>query len=472
MTTKIHEERRHRLRVLPLFIGVTFASAGAFAQTTTAAAEVPVVAAEEAVPNTPTPILSDGRLRLEFGRESVILPRGLQPSLLCTSSGALVVQGQLPEKPVPANRITYPFALATVVSRDGGKSWARIPLKPGDNGINLEAGAVQLKDGTILALDTYVTPGDKPDMGVGQLYTSKDDWRTLQGPRDVPFKLPNVNFHASADDGGRPHVAVRLHRRVLELPNGDLLTTIYGSLHSDRTPSTYQPKMMKSRVLVVRSGDHGQSWQMVGDIAAAPEVGTEGLGEAVICRASKGAHAGRIICFMRTGRNLYQATSDDDGKTWTPAKEFVFADLDVNRAELWVDQFRQFKGTGGKPLDMNNLDDLRGAVVDPDLLELRGGVLVAAFGVRVPQKFCWQHPEHPWNGNYLAFSLDHGETWGNVVRVTSGVMTTHYMAVTETPADDHLYVTYDLGAWGKSRRDVIGRTLVVTKAAAGEAGGK
>ena len=47
----------------------------------------------------------------------------------------------------------------------------------------------------------------------------------------------------------------------------------------------------------------------------------------------------------------------------------------------------------------------------------------------IPQKACWAHPEHSWNGNYLAFSLDHGETWNNVVRMTSGVLTTHYVAI-------------------------------------------
>jgi len=437
-----------------LCLGTTLASPHALGQN-------PAIAAKQATPNTQS-IKSDGRLRLEFGDEYVILPRGLQPSVFCTSSGTLVVQGQLPEKPALAQRISYPFALKTIVSRDGGVSWAPLPVNPRGNGLNLEAGAVQLKDGTILALDTYVTPGEGPDLGIGQLYTSNDDWRNVQGPRDVPFKLPNVNFYASADDGGRPHVAERAHRRIIELPTGQLMTTLYGCLKGDHTPCTYQPKMMKSRVMIVRSDDRGQSWQMISTIAAAPDVGTEGLGEPVICRVSEGPHSGRIICFMRTGRNLYTAVSDDDGKSWTPAKEFIFADLDVNRAELWVDQFRQFKGAHGKPLDENNLDELRGAVVDPDLVELRSGILVAAFGVRIPQKFCWQHPEHPWNGNYLAFSLDHGETWGNVVRVTSGVMTTHYMAITETPTDNHLYATYDLGAWGKPRRDVIGRSLTVS----------
>src|SRR4029077_1173701 len=97
--------------------------------------------------------------------------------------------------------------------------------------------------------------------------------------------------------------------------------------------------------------------------------------------------------------------------------------------DLWVDQFRNFKDFHGKLLDGNNLDELRGAVVDPDLIELRSGLLAASFGVRVPQKLCWQHPNFPWNGNYLAFSRDHGQTWSTGVRITSGVMTTHYTAL-------------------------------------------
>ena len=141
----------------------------------------------------------------------------------------------------------------------------------------------------------------------------------------------------------------------------------------------------------------------------------------------------------------------------------VFAGLDIYRTELWVDHFRNFKGSKGKLLDENNPDDLRGAVVDPDLIELRGGLLVAAFGVRIPQKACWQHPEHPWNGNYLAFSSDHGQTWSNVVRMTSGVLTTHYMAVEETPTDNKIFVAYDLGGWSKGMpRDIWGRFVTVT----------
>ena len=165
---------------------------------------------------------------------------------------------------------------------------------------------------------------------------------------------------------------------------------------------------------------------------------------------------------MRTGRELYESSSDDEGITWSAPHPRVFAGLDVYRTELWVDMLRDFKGSKGRLLDENNPDDLRGAVVDPDLIELRSGLLVAAFGIRVPQKACWQHPEHPWNGNYLAISQDHGKTWPNVIRLTSGVLTTHYMAIEETLVNNRIFIAYDLGGWSKGmRRDIWGRYLDV-----------
>jgi hypothetical protein len=420
-------------------------------------------AALEPAKNTPELIHSDGSIKLSFGEERVVLPRGLQPSMLITRSGAIILQAQVPEKPLPSNRMSYPYAMSTRVSRDGGLSWTDIPLTRGENGLNMEGGILQLRDGTILALDTYITPGERPDQGMGQLYTSHDDWRAVEGPQDVTFDLPGIDWE-SKDDGGRPHRAQRLHRRILELPSGDLLTTIYGRMKGDDEPCTYMPAMKKSRVMVARSSDRGRSWTFVATVAADPSVGTEGFGEAVLCRVSKQPHAGRLICMMRTGRELRESVSDDEGVTWSPHAPRVFADLNVCKTELWVDMFRDLKNAKGKPLDENNPDDLRGAVVDPDLIELRSnGVLVAAFGVRIPQKFCWRKPDHPWNGNYLAFSRNNGQTWTTVVRMTSGALTTHYMAIEETPRDNEIYVTYDLGGWSKGmRRDVIGRTVTVT----------
>src|ERR1700722_2128213 len=59
-------------------------------------------------PNIPEMIEADGKLRLDFSDEQLVLPRGLQPSMLCTKSGVFIVQAQVPEKPLPSPRMTYP----------------------------------------------------------------------------------------------------------------------------------------------------------------------------------------------------------------------------------------------------------------------------------------------------------------------------------------------------------------------------
>jgi len=411
--------------------------------------------------NRPEAILKDPRVKLEFGPEQLVLAGGLQPSMLITKTGAVVVQSQMPERPFPSERQSSHWAMGTVVSRDTGKSWTRIPLRPGENGLNMEGGALQLRDGSILALDTYVTPGAKAGMGLGELYTSNDDWKTLSGPKTITFSVPKVNFTGSTDDGGRPYLAVRLHRRIIELPNGDLLTTLYGWFEGDTAVSGYMPTMRKSRVMLVRSKNRGQHWDLISTVAVDPKVGTEGFNEAVLDRIEQGPHAGRLICQMRTGQELRETVSDDEGRTWVPSYPRIFADLDVYRTEKWVEMFRGTKDRNGNPIE-NNPVEMIGAVVDPDLKVLRSGTIVATFGVRIPPRACWPRAEHPWNGSYLAVSLDHGATWSHVVRMTSGVLTTHYTAIEEFPEGNKLYFAYDLGDWRSGQgRSTYGRTVTI-----------
>ena len=428
----------------------------------TAAAAAPV--ADPLVPvaaNTPAAILSDPRVQLKFGAEELVLAGGLQPSMLYTRAGTIVVQSQLPKPSLPSTRYVSRWLMGTAVSRDHGHTWTPFPPMPGLNGVNLEGGAVQLRDGTIIALDTYVTPGKKPGEGEGQLYTSSDDWHTLAGPIAITFDLPGVNFNGSSDDGGHPHAAVRLHRRILELPNGDLLTTIYGWFAGDTAAAGYMPTMRKTRTVLVRSTDRGRHWTLVSTIAADGTVGTEGFGEGVLARINQGPHTGRLICQMRTGRELWEAVSDDAGLTWKKAPR-IFADLDVYRTEKWVEMFRDAKDKHGQPI-INNPVELIGAVVDPDLLVLRSGLVVASFGVRVPPRACWPRAEHPWNGTYLAFSLDGGVTYSHVVRMTSGVLTTHYTAIEESPTDNRIFFANDLGDWRSGRgRSTFGRSVEIT----------
>jgi hypothetical protein len=219
--------------------------------------------------------------------------------------------------------------------------------------------------------------------------------------------------------------------------------------------------MKKSRVMLFRSKDKGRNWDYVSTVAVDPKVGTEGFGEPVIARVSKGIHKGRLISFMRTGRELYKAVSDDEGKSWTKPEPIVFAGRDVYAVDKWKEMFKDTKRKG--QLIVNNPTEIIGAVVDPDLIELRSGILVAAFGVRIPARACWQNPTHPWNGNYLAFSLDGGDTWSHIVQMTSGIYTTHYMAIEEMRKDNNIFVTYDFGHWScKEGRYTYGRPLKIS----------
>src|SRR5947208_2454490 len=88
----------------------------------------------------------------------------------------------------------------------------------------------------------------------------------------------------------------------VRLTFGDVLTTRYGWLEGDAEPSGYTPTMRKTRVMLLRSRDRGRHWDFVSTVAADSKVGTEGFGEAVLARVSRGPRAGRLICMMRTGR--------------------------------------------------------------------------------------------------------------------------------------------------------------------------
>lgn len=401
--------------------------------------------------DTPKIILSDPRVSLKFGNEKMVLNEGLQPWMFYSpTSGIIVIQAALPKK------------TETVISRDNGDNWDNFSFPAGKPLVSLEGGATQLRDGTVLILNTSVTPGESPDLGKGLLYTSDDNWNVLQGPFTVTFNIPEAEFFGSTNDNGKSYGGgMRLHRRIIELPNGYLLTTLYGRLKGDDTPSGYMPTMKKMRVILLLSTNKGLHWNMISTVASGGDIGTEGFDEPVITRISKGPKAGRILCFMRTGRELYETFSDDDGYTWVPPRPRVFADIDVYRTDLWAQMFKGIK-RNGLPVEDNPVESI-GAVVDPDLIELRSGVLVAAFGVRIPAKACFINPAFPWNGNYLAFSLDHGITWSHVVQLTSGIPTTQYMAIDEMKGNNKIFAAYDFGYWGcKEGRYIYSREINIS----------
>jgi hypothetical protein len=279
--------------------------------------------------------------------------------------------------------------------------------------------------------------GASPGHGVGELWRSHDDFHSLEGPVWVDFHLPGIKFGSSADDTGKPDESARLHRSIVEMPNGDLLTLIYSWFAGDTAPAGYLAAMKKTRVVVVRSQDHGASWSYLATVGVDSGVGTEGFGEPVMARIARGPHAGRLLCLSRTGRDLYGSHSDDAGQSWSRPLPIVFPGLDIRATKDWEKLFRDRKAPDFVPGD-----DMIGAVVDPDLIQMENGALVCTVGVRIPAKRYKENWKTPRNGNYLAFSLDGGDTWSQVMQFRSGEATTQYMGVREVRRDV-LFVVYD-----------------------------
>src|SRR6185437_10034994 len=111
---------------------------------------------------------------------------------------------------------------------------------------------------------------------------------------------PHIVWSGSSNDIGQSEASARVHRSVIELPGGDLLTTMYCRFEGDTAASGYMPTMLKSRTVVVRSRDQGSSWAYLSTVGVDSGVGTEGFGEPVLARISTGPHAGRLVCVMRT----------------------------------------------------------------------------------------------------------------------------------------------------------------------------
>jgi hypothetical protein len=140
----------------------------------------------------------------------------------------------------------------------------------------------------------------------------------------------------------------------------------------------------------------------------------------VLVRLTKGSHAGRLIALLRTGSNktfahnpIYQTESDDEGMTWSVPH----------------------------PLGFEN--------VDPDLIEMKNGVLVASCGWRTMESRVnlTSEPKRigAGHGNYLAFSHDGGESWTDVTQVTD-TPSSCYTTVREIEPGKLLLV-YDIGDW-------------------------
>jgi hypothetical protein len=219
---------------------------------------------------------------------------------------------------------------------------------------------------------------------------SMDGWLTAKREA-APLDTPNAAVLIGDDGGSSP--GFLLHHGIIELPNGDLLATMYGNHKEDQVEDNralgYPPsfKMYKTRVIAVRSSDRGRTWgrervvatrwmlgrdegesaSTSGDMRVAA-ITQEGFNEADLVVAPNGD----ILCLMRSGGRistrtapiyatpLYQSRSKDLGETWSDPVQIA-------------------------PFGVN-----------PNAITLENGVLVASYS-------------RP--GAWIMFSTDDGLTW-------------------------------------------------------------
>ena len=244
-------------------------------------------------------------------------------------------------------------------STDGGTTWG-----PEREFIPANAGrmSIALPTGNVLFVTGQAKPiaGGKPGEQEAQSVLFSDDFSRFEPGRVTVF-LPNVVMHTRWARFWPPFDK----GKIVRLPNGDLLATMYGDLKGD---SQY-------RTMIVRSKDLGRSWRYHATVAYQPrDPDPDRVGQ--FCGYCEPSLAllknGHLLCVMRTQgaeipneyRPIYAAWSDDLGKTWSTPQPT-------------------------RPALMN---------ISPTLAVLDNGVVVCQYG-------------RP--GFHVVFSTDNGHTWGN-----------------------------------------------------------
>jgi len=303
-----------------------------------------------------------------------------------------------------------------------------------DNGITWQTGpksqidktALDLGNGEILSIgrNSKRRPDGKLSL---RLRRSTDNWETIE-TEQAELDIPNASYTVTGS-GGRVD-GFLFHHGLVQLPNGDLVGSMYGNYEGDVLLCAGYPSELnqrKYRTVVVFSKDKGKTWgdhvhvaydkmlgrgipldhDMVGKSIPesragypmlVPAITMEGFRESDLTIAANGD----LVCVMRSGgRNpkmgvnlfptpLYCSRSSDDGKTWSPPAQI--AD--------------------------------RG--VCPSVITMSNGILVCTYS-------------RP--GNWLIFSDDNGKSWKGAFQFGPGGATNFV----EETAPDQIQVYYEVG---------------------------
>jgi hypothetical protein len=288
---------------------------------------------------------------------------------------------------------------AYCLSKDGGQTWGRRYTMGAGANIDAAYSQVPLEDGIwvlgsgYLSLEPYPS-GPKTDFRATLTEFSRAGMDVHQ-IRDAsihlsePPQLEPVEIYAKKTMDASQLASVPTavpFGAIIAGPHGEWLSTLYYTTKRDRR---------YSRLALIRSFDHGHTWNEDGIIAALqpdekpwPWMGNEGPNEAGLVRLSDS----RLFCIFRTGNYDYMggAWSLDDGKTWSPPTS------------------TGFKG------------------VAPHLRLMSNGLLVCTFG-------------RP--GVTIMFSPNEGKSWAAITPIFKG-QSTGYSDVIEV-GGGKLLVVYD-----------------------------
>ena len=305
-------------------------------------------------------------------------------------------------------------------SYDNGLTWQTGPKS------RIDKTALDLGNGEILSIgrNSKRRPDGKLSL---RLLRSTDNWNTME-TEQAELDIPNASYTVTGS-GGRVD-GFLFHHGLVQLPNGDLVGSMYGNYEGDVLLCAGYPTELnqrKYRTVVVFSKDKGKTWgdpvlvaydkmlgrgipldhDMVGKSIPesragrpmlVPAITMEGFRESDLTIAANGD----LVCVMRSGgRNpnmgvnlfptpLYCSRSSDNGKTWSPPEQI--AD--------------------------------RG--VCPNVITMSNGILVCTYS-------------RP--GNWLIFSDDNGKSWKGAFQFGAGGATNFV----EETASDQIQVYYEVG---------------------------
>lgn len=350
----------------------------------------------------------------------------LVPSWAAAADGVEIVRGNTTLVPIGA-RDTQAFRyrdgrvavdagdLHSYWSADGGKTWVLGPK----GAANYEMkSAIDLGSGEILSLKMGST-----SVGGGWYRTtnlrSQDYWQSRANELSyayTPQAVPMTN------DSGvlSPGTGLRFHHGLIELPNGDLMATMYGTYAEDKEivqsgasscgSEFARAGFRKFRTVAVFSSDGGRTWDRPQTIASYHMVRpssqvTEGFSEADAVIAANGD----IVVVMRTGgmnlncpgyrgSPLYVSRSKDLGKSWSVPTPIADTNVGSN----------------------------------PNLVALEDGTIALTYS-------------RP--GAYLMFSDDNGLTWKNKIKISE---VDAYSDIVQI-ASDKILATHFVKVDGKNR---------------------